>query len=84
MDKEILQYGAAGIVAMGMGWFIMYLMKDNRKERKEWREFQEKQMDRMDKQIDRMLEQGEMNNKVIREHSNILSGIKTLIENRNK
>jgi len=76
MEKEFLQYGVLGMVAVGLSWFIMYLIKDHRKERKEWREFQEKQMDRM-------MEQGDESNKVIREHSNLLSGIKALLENRN-
>ncbi len=75
MDKELFQYGVLGIAVIGMGWFIMYLIKDHRKERKEWREFQEKQ-------TDRMIEQGDEHSKVIREHSNLLSGIKTLLENR--
>jgi len=75
MEKEFLQYGVLGMVAVGLSWFIMYLIKDHRKERKEWREFQEKQMDRI-------MEQGDESNKVIREHSNLLSGIKTLLENR--
>jgi len=76
MEKEFLQYGVLGMVAVGLSWFIMYLIKDHRKERKEWREFQEKQMDRI-------MEQGDESNKVIREHSNLLSGIKALLENRN-
>ena len=75
MEKELLQYGPLGIMVIGMAWFILYMVKDHRKERKEWREFQEKQ-------TDRMMEQGEESNKVIRDHSNLLSGIKSLLENR--
>lgn len=77
MENEFLQYGVLGMAVVGMGWFIMYIIKDHRKERKEWRDFQEKQMDRI-------IEQGDESNKVIRDHSNLLSGIKTLLESRNK
>jgi len=75
MENELLKYGVLGVVVIGMAWFIMYMVKDHRKERKEWREFQEKQMDRI-------MKAGDESNRVIREHSNLLSGIKTLLENR--
>lgn len=75
MENQFLQYGVLGAVCIAMAWYVMFLQKEHRKERKEWRDFQEKQ-------VDRMAEQTDESNKVMREHSNLLSGLKTLLENR--
>jgi len=62
------KYGLPGIIICGMGWFIMYLMKEHKTERGEWQKSQERQQDET--------------NKNIKENNNILSGLKTLLENR--
>lgn len=62
------KYGLPGIVIAGLAWFVLYLMKEHKKERKEWRESQERLQDDT--------------NRNIRENTNVLAGLKTLLENR--
>lgn len=62
------KYGLPGIVIAGLAWFVLYLMKEHKKERKEWRESQEMLQDDT--------------NRNIRENTNVLAGLKTLLENR--
>lgn len=68
MDKELFQYGIAGIGLFAMGYFIVKLINDARLERKEM--------------LDKFTDVLDENNKVIREHTNMLSGIKSLLENK--
>ena len=68
MDKELFQYGIAGIGLFAMGYFIVKLINDARSERKEM--------------LDKFTDVLEENNKIIREHTNMLSGIKSLLENK--
>lgn len=68
MNETIVKYGLPGIVIAGLAWFVMYLMKEHRKERKE-------NMERANQQVDET-------NRVLRENSNILQGLKTLLENK--
>jgi len=75
MEKEWLQYGVLGLVVIGMAYYILYIERERSKERKEWREVLEKQQERVNDIADE-------NNKIIREHTNILIGLKTLLENR--
>ena len=75
MEKLFLQYGILGAVAVVLAGYILHLQVQHKKERDEWRKMQEKQLDRMD-------DIAKENNKVIREHTNLLSGLKSLLENR--
>jgi hypothetical protein len=68
VNSELEQYGLAGIVIVGMAWFIMYLMKAHREEREDWRRSQERR--------------DEDTNKSMRENTNVLAGLKALLENR--
>lgn len=70
MDTALLQYGLAGICILGLSLFVLKLMGDHRKERDEWREENKRQQ--------------EDSTKVIRDTGNILSGLKTLLENQNR
>lgn len=75
MQNILLQYGVLGVAVIALAWYILRKDQQHSKERKEWTE-------RQDKQIDRMLESSEESNKVLRENTNILSGLKSLLENK--
>lgn len=81
MDKILLSYGLPGVCILGLALFVLKLMADHRKEREEWREDQKKTQE---KQFDRINEMSDESNKVLRENSNILSGLKSLLENNRK
>jgi len=48
--NELTQYGLPGIVIAGLCWFVLYLIKEHKKERQEWKQTTEKQFDEMNKQ----------------------------------
>jgi hypothetical protein len=75
MEKIFVQYGVMGAIAVSLGYYILWLQNEHRKEREEWRKAQEKHMDRMDTIANE-------NNRVIREHTNILSELKSLFGSR--
>lgn len=75
MEAALLQYGAIGAMLIGLAAYILRIEARHKKERKEWMEMQSTQFDRMNELSDE-------SNKVIREHTNILTGLKTLLENR--
>lgn len=68
MNAALEQYGLAGVVIIGMAWFIMFLMKQHKEERENWSRANERQQ--------------EDSNKNIKENTNVLAGLKTLLENR--
>jgi hypothetical protein len=72
---EQLLFGFITMIMGGLGTYIVMSEKRHRKERKEWAERDERNFDRMNETADET-------NKVIRENTNILSGLKTLLENR--
>lgn len=88
MNEALLKYGLGGIIIAGMAWFILYLMKDHKKEREEMRVGNEKQRiedrETRNKQFKRMEEMADESNKSVRENTNILTGLKTLLENKNR
>jgi len=65
---ELTQYGLSGIVIAGLCYFVMYLMKQHKEERSDWQKTNERLQDDT--------------NKNVRENTNILSGLKTLLENK--
>lgn len=75
MERIFLQYGVMGAIAIALGYYILSVENRHKKERDEWRKMQEKQLDRMD-------DIAKENNKVIREHTNILASLKSLLENK--
>lgn len=75
MEKEWIQYGVLGLVVIGMAYYILLIEKERSKERDEWREILLNQQERLHDIADE-------NNKIIREHTNVLIGLKTLLENR--
>lgn len=60
------EYGIAGVVIGGLAYFVMYLTKQHKEERQEWQKSNERQQ--------------EDSNKNIRENTNVLAGLKTLLE----
>lgn len=72
MNELLQQYGGYGI-AVALAAFVMYLLNEHKKERKEW-------LGALDKFFDRADEKEEEKNKIIRENTNILTGLKTLFE----
>lgn len=75
MEKLFLQYGVMGAIAVALAYYILSLQKQHSKEREEWRKAQERFVDRMDDAL-------QENNRVIREHTNLLSGLKSIFENK--
>lgn len=75
MTDVALQYGFIGLAVVGLAAYIVKIESRHKKERDEWRKMIEKQNERTDKMTDE-------NNKVIREHTNLLSGLKAILESR--
>lgn len=73
MEKIFIQYGVMGAIAVALAYYILSLQNQHRKERDEWRQAQEKHIDRMD-------DIAKENNRVLREHTNILTELKTLFK----
>lgn len=99
MEDVVLKYGLAGVIMVGLSWFIMYLLKDIKKEREETRGIIQRERSdhrvQMDKErydwirtLDRMFDKADLREKetnaVIRDVTDILSGLKSIIENRNR
>lgn len=57
-----------GVIIAGLAWFVLYLMKQHKEERENWNKTQERQQDDT--------------NRNIRENTNVLAGLKTLLENK--
>lgn len=75
MEELIKSYGLTGIIIAALAAYVLRIEQRHSKERKEWRESQEKQSDERN-------EMSRETNTVLRENSNILSGLKTLLENK--
>lgn len=82
MEDELLKYGGLGlglIIAGIIGKIALQKMsemeKSHKEERKEFRQTIEKQFDEQNKTA-------EEHNKITRENTGILQGLKTLLENR--
>lgn len=75
MTEALGQYGILGIVVIGLSGYILKIESRHKKERKEW-------MESHQRQINRANEVADETNKVLRENTNILSGLKTLLENK--
>lgn len=75
MDELVKNWGVAGIIVAALAGYIIRIESRHYKERKEWRETQGKQFNRLN-------EINDETNKVLRENTNILQGLKTLLENR--
>lgn len=71
MNEPLAQLGLAGVVIIGLAWFVMYLMKQHKEERSEWQKRQEQQNDDHNRSLNRNTE--------------VLSELTTLIKSmRNK
>ena len=77
MEKDLIQYGAIGIMLALCVVYINKLRSDHKKERKDLLDMNEKNFNRVNEITDE-------NNRVLRENTNILSGLKTLLENKNR
>lgn len=79
MTSDLAQYGLAGICLVALAWFIMYLMRENKKEREETEKQHRQERENWNLINQRQLEES---NKNIKENTNILSALKTLLESR--
>lgn len=68
MTDTLAQYGLAGVVILGLAWFVMYLMKEHKDEREAWQKTQERQQ--------------EEHNKSLNKNTDVLSELTTLLKNR--
>jgi hypothetical protein len=68
MNEIFEKYGFPGAAIIGLSWFIMYLMRQHKEERKEWKDSN----DRITREM----------NDNIKDNTNILAGLKTLLENK--
>lgn len=88
MQNIFLSYGLTGAIILALGMYILKLEDRHKKERKEWSEKQEKENERdrdiHQRQFTRMNEMSDQSNEVMRENTNILSGLKSLLENQNR
>lgn len=75
MEEVLKQWGVAGAIIVALAAYIIRIEGRHARERKEWRETQSKQFDRLN-------DINDQNNKVLRENTNILSGLKSLLEHR--
>lgn len=75
MQEAWLQYGILGLVVVGLGAYVIRRDMEHKKERKEWLEM-------LSKNEDKIHQMSHETNKVLRENSNILSGLKALLEHR--
>ena len=66
--NDLTQYGILGIIVVALAAYVLRIEKRHKEERDEWRKVMEKQGDEM--------------NKTSKENTSILSGLKTLLENR--
>lgn len=66
--NDLAQYGILGIIVIALATYVLMIEKRHKEERDEWRKADEKTKDEM--------------NKNIRENTSVLSGLKTLLENR--
>jgi len=75
MSEVILQYGLAGAVILGLAGYILKIESRHRKDREEM-------IKKEEKNFDRLADINDETNKVLRENTNILAGLKTLLENK--
>lgn len=73
MQEVILKNGVLGAFVIALAIYILRIQSDHKKERKEWKDTMEKQFERMD-------ETTTETNKVMREHTNIISELKGLLK----
>jgi hypothetical protein len=70
MTEPLAQYGLAGIVILALGWFVLYLMKQQKEEREEVRKSNERRDDDHNRSLNRNTE--------------VLSELTTLIKSMKK
>lgn len=88
MEDVFIKYGFPGAVIAALSIFVVKLIDWHRKDRQDWEDQrireQEESRKINDQHFDRLGELTDESNKVMREHSNILTGLKTLLENQNR
>jgi len=88
MEEIFLKYGITGAVILCLGIYIVRIEERHRKERREERESREKEESEnrkvQEKQFDRISDLTDESNRVTRENTNILAGLKSLLENQNR
>lgn len=71
--NPLIQYGALGAIVVAMFWYILFLHKERKAERAEYNAMIQKQFDKANTNDEKAVE-------ATKEFSNILTGLKTLIE----
>jgi hypothetical protein len=84
MTEGFLQYGVLGLVVLALGGYVLRIEARHSKEKKESREEREQLLKLNEKNFDRISEMSDETNKVLRENTNIISGLKSLLETRRR
>lgn len=88
MQDVFIKYGAWGGAILGLSAFVLILINWLKKKDDDHRTTIDRITDEnrrmIEKLFDRNIEQSEINNKVLRENTNILTGLKSLLENQNR
>jgi hypothetical protein len=84
MTEGFLQYGILGLVVVALGSYLLRIEARHTKEKKELREERDALMKMNEKNFDRIGEMTDDSNKVMREFTNVISGVKTLLENQRR
>lgn len=88
MDDILIKYGLPGIGLAGCGWLIKLLIDWKKKSDKDHAEAladkDEENRKTIERIVGRMDERSDDTNKTLRENTNVLSGLKALLENRNR
>lgn len=71
--NPLIQYGALGVIVVAMFWYILFLHKERKQERAEYNAMIQKQFDKSNINDEKAVQ-------ATKEFSNILTGLKTLIE----
>jgi ABC-type anion transport system duplicated permease subunit len=71
--NDLQSYGVLGIVVIALAAYVLMIEKRHSSERKEWKDTIEKQFDVVNRAADEA-------NKATREHTSVLSSLKTIIE----
>lgn len=88
MENEFLKYGAWGAAVLGLSAFVLILINWLKKKDDDHTKVIDRITDEhrkmVEKIFDKNIQQTENTNEILRENTNILSGLKTLLENKNR
>lgn len=86
MTEVFAQYGILGAVVICLAGYILRIEGRHKKERKEWLDEHKRErnewLESHQRQIDRANQVADDTNRTLRENTNILTGLKTLLESK--